>query len=174
MALPAARPPKNLYICPGARGRRAKKGEPRHGEYEPGGREGGQERRVLHAAPRHGGGDERLPRLRPGYLPREDGAAALRRPGVEQLHALLRGAVPGPRAQAAHQHELRAGEQAVQGPPGSRPSSRRAARASARRGRGCMGRSSPSTATPTATDGSTSTTCSGTTSRGTATSAARR
>ena len=40
----------------------------------------------------------------------------MRRPGVEQLHALLRGAVPGPRAQAAHQHELRAGEQAVQGP----------------------------------------------------------
>ena len=40
----------------------------------------------------------------------------MRRPGVEQLHALLRGAVPGPRGQAAHQHELRAGEQAVQGP----------------------------------------------------------
>ena len=40
----------------------------------------------------------------------------MRRPGVEQLHALLRGAVPGPRAQAAHQYELRAGEQAVQGP----------------------------------------------------------
>ena len=35
---------------------------------------------------------------------------------MEQLHALLRGAVPGPRGQAAHQHELRAGEQAVQGP----------------------------------------------------------
>ena len=49
---------------------------------------------------------------------------------------------------------------------GNRPSSRRAARASARRGRGCRGRSSPSTATPTATGGSTSMTCSGTTSRG--------
>ena len=57
---------------------------------------------------------------------------------------------------------------------GSPPSSRRAARASARRGRSCRGRSSPSTAMPTATGGSTSTTCSGTTSRGTATSAAGR
>ena len=28
MELPAARQPKNLYICPGARGRRAKKGGP--------------------------------------------------------------------------------------------------------------------------------------------------
>ena len=28
VGLPAVRPPKNLYICPGARGRRAKKGEP--------------------------------------------------------------------------------------------------------------------------------------------------
>ena len=28
VALPAARQPKNLYICPGVRGRRAKKGGP--------------------------------------------------------------------------------------------------------------------------------------------------
>ena len=107
----------NRKICIFARCLRAPREErrARHGEYEPGGREGGQERRVLHAAPRHRGGDERLPRLRRGCVPREDGAAAVRRPGVEQLHALLRGAVPGPRGQAAHQHELRAGEQAVRG-----------------------------------------------------------
>ena len=58
--------------------------------------------------------------------------------------------------------------------PGNRPSSRRAARASARRSRGCRGRSSPSTATPVEAGGSTSTPCGGTISRGTATSAARR
>ena len=44
LAMAAEHHVKNLYLCPGAEGHRAEKGRDTHGECQPGGGEGGQER----------------------------------------------------------------------------------------------------------------------------------
>ncbi len=73
--------------------------------------EGRQERRVLHPVGRHRARDERVPRVRPGRVPREGRPAPVRRPRVEQLREVLRAALHGLRSQEADLDVVRAGQQ---------------------------------------------------------------
>ncbi len=135
----------------------------------------GQERRVLHPVGRHRARDERLPGVRPRRLPRQGDPASVRRPGVDQLHQVLRAALHGLRPQEADLDVVRARQQPGEASTTSRRcSSRRARRSTPPRPTPTARSSSWRRRTSTATASSTSTTSSGSTSKATATSAAPR